>query len=102
MEKEEIRGGVLRMGAHLMVHFVNDLFTGKAKFIDKGLTLRGIRRCDGDIPMLSTYYDFFFTGDTLPVVEEGMWPPFVMREKVEGTKGCYRLVLDTCLNKNEK
>lgn len=98
----EIRGGVLRMSALSMLHFVNDLFTGKAKFIDKGLTLRSIRRYDGDIPMLSTYYDFFFAGDTLPIVKEGMWPPFVMREKVEGTKGCYHLVFDTCLNKNDK
>ena len=98
---EEMRGGVLRMSALSMLHFVNDLFTGNAKFIDKGLTLRSTRRYDGDIPMLDTYYDFFFTGDTLPVVEEGAWPLFVMREKVEDSRRSYRLVLDTCLNKND-
>lgn len=102
MKDKKIRGGVLRISALLMSHFVNDLFTGKAKFIDKGLTLRSIRRYDGDIPMLDTYYDFFFTGDTLPIVEKGMWPPFVMREKVEDSRRSYRLVLDTCLNKNAK
>ena len=51
--------------------------------------------------MLDTYYDFFFTGDDLPVVQEGCWPRFVMLEKVEGKSNRYRLVLDTFSHKND-
>ena len=99
--KKEIRAGTFRISCMLLIHFIGKLFTGEAKLVNKNLHLRSIRRVDGDIPMLDTYYDFFFLGDDLPLVEEGMYPCFVMREPVEGTENSYRLVPDIYLNKHE-
>ena len=101
MEKKEIRAGILRESMFSLTGFISKFFTGEAKFINKNLSLKTVRKIEDGIPNCLPYYDFVFLGDDLPVVPYGCWPLFIKEEPVEGEKGSFRLVADTRANKNK-
>ena len=88
---KEIKAGILRISGILMPITFSQLITGKMKFVNKHLCLRSIRRIDGRVPFLETSYEFAFTADDLPVVENGLYPEVVHMEQVEGSENCYKL-----------
>ena len=86
------RGGILKISELVLKAIMSDFFTGKKRIVNPGLELRGIKRIDTDFPLAFDEYEFSFSGDDLPIIEERCYPTTVVLKPVEYTKDCYRLV----------
>jgi len=100
-EPKEIKAGILRLSAVLMPRTFSALITGQMKLVNKNLKLMSIRRIDGRIPFLETSYEFAFTAEDLPLVNDRLYPKFVRLCPVEGKKDCFKLEEESYGNKKD-